>query len=72
MYNSKVKPSPLDDDTEKYSWSRIESLNYASYTHEPCPGLVDYVMVWIKEPFIKNEKSTLDVLISWVTNPGHK
>ena len=33
---------------------------------EPCPGLVDYVMIWIIEPFIKNEKSTKDVLISWV------
>ena len=31
---------------------------------EPCPGLVDYVMVLIKEPFIKNEKSTIDVSIS--------
>ena len=34
------------------------------YSLEPCPGLVDYVMIWIKEPFIKNEKSTIDVLIS--------
>ena len=33
---------------------------------EPCPGLVDYVMIWIKEPFIKNEKSTIDLLITWV------
>ena len=31
-----------------------------------CPGLVDYVMKWIKEPFIKNEESTKDVFISWV------
>ena len=23
---------------------------------EGCPGLVDYVMIWIKEFFIKNEK----------------
>ena len=34
--------------------------------YEGCPGLVDYVMIWIKEPFIKNEESTKDVLISWV------
>ena len=33
---------------------------------EPCPGLDDHVMIWTKEPFIKNEKSTIDVLISWV------
>ena len=33
---------------------------------ERCPGLVDYVIKWIKEPFIKNEKSTKDVFISWV------
>ena len=33
---------------------------------ELCPGLVNYVMVWIKEPFKKNEKSTIDVLISRV------
>ena len=26
---------------------------------EPCSGLVDYVMIWTKEPFIKNEKSTM-------------
>ena len=25
---------------------------------------LDYVMIGIKEPFIKNEKSTIDVLIS--------
>ena len=35
-----------------------------SYLSEPCPGLVDYVMIWTKEPFIKNEKSAIDVLIS--------
>ena len=29
---------------------------------ELCPGLVDYVMIWAKEPYIKNEKSTIDVL----------
>ena len=23
---------------------------------EGCPGSVDYVMIWIKEPFIKNEE----------------
>ena len=33
---------------------------------EGCPGLVDDVMIWINEPFIKNEKSTIEVLISWV------
>ena len=33
---------------------------------EPYQGLVDYAMIGTKEPFIKNEKSTLDVLISWV------
>ena len=33
---------------------------------EPCPGSVDYVMIWMKEPFLKNEKSIIDVLISWV------
>ena len=33
---------------------------------EPCSGLVNYVMIWIKEPFIKNEKSKIDVLIFWV------
>ena len=33
---------------------------------EWCPGLVDYVMIWIKESFKKNEKSTKDVLISYV------
>ena len=31
-YNSEVKPEPLDDDTERYSRSRIKTLNYASYT----------------------------------------
>ena len=30
---------------------------------EPCPGLMDYVIIWIEEPFIKNEKSTIDNLI---------
>ena len=35
-------------------------------TNEGCPWLMDYVMVWIKEPFIKNEESTKDVFISWV------
>ena len=30
------------------------------------PGLVDYVMIRIKELFIKNEKSNNYVLISWV------
>ena len=38
----------------------------SSVKREPCPGLVDYVMIWTKELFIKNEKSTIDVLISWV------
>ena len=33
---------------------------------EGCPRLVDYVMIWIKEPSIKNGKSTKDVFISWV------
>ena len=31
---------------------------------EPFSGLVDYVMILIKDPFVKNEKSTIDVLIS--------
>ena len=26
---SEVKPVRLDDDTERYSWSRIKTLNYA-------------------------------------------
>ena len=46
-------------------WGRKQiSLRVSSYA--PCPGLLDYIMVWIKEPFIKNEKSTIDVLISCV------
>ena len=31
---------------------------------EGCPGLVDYAMITIKEPFIKNEESTKDIFIS--------
>ena len=31
--NREVKPVRLDDDTERYSRSRIKTLNYASYTH---------------------------------------
>ena len=30
--NSGVKPEPKDDDTERYGLSRIETLNYVSYT----------------------------------------
>ena len=37
-----------------------------SFKKEGCPGLVDYVMITIKEPFIKNEESTKDVFIFWV------
>ena len=44
----------------------IESKGKNSKVLMSCPGLVDDVMIWIKEPFIKNEKSTIDVLILWV------
>ena len=32
IIKSKVKLEPLYDDTERYSWSRIKTLNYSSYT----------------------------------------
>ena len=31
---------------------------------EESPGLVNYAMIWIKEPFINDDKLTKDVFIS--------
>ena len=42
-------------------WSSSEDED--AWRVEPCPGLVDYVMIWIKESFIKNEKSTIDIYV---------
>ena len=63
----------------KKSGSRFWLVNKAYHCHlvkekvlkksknsEGYPGLVDCVMIWIKEPFIKKEESTKDVFISWV------
>ena len=36
--------------------SRLLQAKVKSIKREGCPGLVDYVMIWIKEPSIKNEK----------------
>ena len=40
--NSEVKPDPLYDDTERYSWSRIKTLNYTY-----CTELVRMVEIWL-------------------------
>ena len=50
------------------TWNIFEPPTHFSRSDsdEGCPGLVDYVMITIKKPFIKNEESTKDVFISWV------
>ena len=48
------------------SFLRPDCRGILAWWNEPCLGLADYVMIWTKEPFIKNEKSIIDVLISWV------
>ena len=48
--------------TDKMVWTASIKNYIILNCTEPYPGLVNYVMVWIKEPFIKNEKPTIDVL----------
>ena len=47
--------------TIKGEINNLVFINFVYQISEPCPGLVDCVVIWTKEPFIKNKKSAIDM-----------